>query len=116
MCYKIKQIKTNLQKYFHPLLLKPTYIFVLIMPRAKAKGSNFKEDERGIAPLGVITECMVQVDLYHHISIIETLAHNKWISLLASYIIITPNMKPVSQKLLGIDIPGAKTYPVRHKK
>jgi hypothetical protein len=54
----------------------------------------------------------VQVDLYHHISIIETLAHNKWISLLASYIIITPNMKPVSQKLLGIDIPGAKTYPV----
>jgi hypothetical protein len=53
------------------------------------------------------------VDLYHHISIIETLSHHKWVRLLANYIVISPNMKPVSQRILGISIPGAKMFPVR---
>ncbi len=53
------------------------------------------------------------MDLYHHISIIETLSHHKWVRLLANYIVISPNMKPVSQRILGISIPGAKMFPVR---
>ena len=40
----------------------------------------------------------------------ETLAYSRYVPLLAQEIKIWPNTKPESQKLFGIDIPGAKKY------
>ena len=54
--YKIKQTKTNLQKY-PPPFLKPTDICTCAMPKAKKVSKRFQLLKRGpgFAPLGVIT-------------------------------------------------------------
>jgi len=51
-----------------------------------------------------------EVDTYYHINIVETLAYSRYVPMLAHEIKISPNIKPENQKLLGIDIPGAKKY------
>ena len=45
MYHKVKQTKTNLQKYFQPNL----YIQTCQEPKRSAKGSNFKEDDMALA-------------------------------------------------------------------
>ena len=55
-----------------------------------------------------------EVDTYYHINIVETLAYSRYVPMLAHEIKISPNIKPENQKLLGIDIPGAKKYLVRN--
>ena len=50
--YKVKQTKTNLQKYVHcaPLLLKPTFMRMYNAESQKrsSQGSKFKEDDRAL--------------------------------------------------------------------
>ena len=55
--YEVCIINTNLRKYFRLLLIKPTYAHVQCREpkKAKAKGSNVKEDATGLCSLGVIT-------------------------------------------------------------
>ena len=49
-----------------------------------------------------------EVDTYFHISIVETLAHTSFVPMMAGEIAICPNIRPESQKILGISIPGFK--------
>ena len=49
-----------------------------------------------------------EVDTYFHISIVETLAHTSFVSMLAEEIIISPNIKPEHQSIFGFSIPGFK--------
>jgi hypothetical protein len=51
-----------------------------------------------------------EVDTYYHVNIIETLAQSRYVPLLAEEIRISPNIKPESSQLCGIDIPGEKKY------
>ena len=61
----VLESKTNKDKskdIFPPLLLQPPCICACAMPRARsAKGSNFKEDERAFAPLGVMMYSMTAI-------------------------------------------------------
>ena len=49
-----------------------------------------------------------EVDTYHLVSIVETLAYTSFVSLLATEIVIAPNVKPERQRILGIALPGTK--------
>ncbi|XP_023346076.1 uncharacterized protein LOC111715063 [Eurytemora carolleeae] len=54
-----------------------------------------------------------EVDTYYQISIVETLAYSKFVTLLAESIVIRPNMKPDSPRLLGVEVPGQPRYQVK---
>ena len=54
-----KKNKDNSTEILPPLRLRPTHICAREMPGAK-KGSNFKEDDRGFAPLGVIFSMVLE--------------------------------------------------------
>ena len=51
-----------------------------------------------------------EVDTYHLVSIVETLAYTSFVSLRANEIIFAPNVKPERQKILGIAVPGTKVF------
>ena len=66
-----------------------------------------------VSDIGKIQE---EVDTYYNVSIVETLAHTSFVSLLAEEIILYPNSKPERQKLCGISVPGAKVRRHRNRK
>ena len=49
-----------------------------------------------------------EVDTYHLVSIVETLAYTSFVPMLATRVLIAPNIKPEKQKILGIAMPGTK--------
>ncbi len=55
-----------------------------------------------------INKIQEEVDTYHHVSIVETLSHTSFVSLLAEEIVISPNIRPENQKIMGLAIPGSK--------
>ena len=58
-----------------------------------------------VSDIGKIQE---EVDKYYNISVVESLAHSSFVSLLAEEIVIYPNIRPENQKFLGISMPGKK--------
>lgn len=52
-----------------------------------------------------------EADTYHLVSIVETLAYTSFVSLLATEIVIAPNLKPERRRILGIALPGTKVRP-----
>ena len=53
-----------------------------------------------------------ETDIYHHISIVETLTYSRYVPMLSHEIRIYPNRKPESQTLLGFSIRGSKQYKI----
>jgi hypothetical protein len=49
-----------------------------------------------------------EADNFYLISIVETLSHSNSVKMLADEVVIYPNIRPVNQKILGIDIPGTR--------
>ena len=67
MCYKVKQTKTNLQKYFHPSSLNQLIALRTCnaeSQRRSAKGSSFKDDDRALTPLEVTVLLFTKVCLW----------------------------------------------------
>ncbi len=60
-----------------------------------------------------ISKIREEVDTYHLISTVETLAYTSFVSLLAEEIIIYPNIKPENQQFFGFAIPGSRVYRVK---
>jgi hypothetical protein len=63
-----------------------------------------------VSDIGKIQE---EVDKYYNISIVESLAHSSFVSLLAEEIVVYPNLKPVNDagnvgNMLGISLWGKK--------